>query len=77
MNANYWNDKADWLKAVRTGWFNEDYIEFLVEKVWKIQKPVNVIDFGCGYGYGDVAHYLAQLLQGDRPCGKLEPSYLS
>lgn len=51
MNANYWNDKADWLKAMRTGWFNEDYIEFLVEKVWKIQKPVNVIDFGCGYGY--------------------------
>jgi len=51
MNANYWNDKAYWLKAMRTGWFNEDYIEFLVEKVWKIRKPVNVIDFGCGYGY--------------------------
>ena len=51
MNANYWNDKVDWLKAVRAGWFNEDYIQFLVEKVWKIPKPVNVIDFGCGFGY--------------------------
>lgn len=51
MNENYWNDKAGWLKAIRTGWFNEDYIEFLVEKVWKIKKPVNIIDFGCGYGY--------------------------
>jgi SAM-dependent methyltransferase len=51
MDKKYWDDKAEWLKAIRTGWFNEDYIEFLVEKVWKIQKPVNVIDFGCGFGY--------------------------
>jgi SAM-dependent methyltransferase len=39
------------LKAIRTGWFNDDYIQFLVEKVWKIDKPVKIIDFGCGYGY--------------------------
>ncbi len=51
MNKKYWDDKVDWLKAIRTGWFNEDYIEFLVEKVWKIRKPVDIIDFGCGYGY--------------------------
>lgn len=51
MNAKYWDNKVEWLKAIRTGWFNEDYIEFLVEKVWKIHKPVNVIDFGCGFGY--------------------------
>lgn len=51
MNANHWNDKLEWLKAVRTDWFNEDYIKFLIEKVWKINNPVNVIDFGCGFGY--------------------------
>ena len=51
MNSNYWNDKVEWLKAVRTGWFNEDYIQFLVEKVWNINKPVNIIDFGCGFGF--------------------------
>lgn len=51
MSENHWNDKLDWLKAIRTGWFNEDYIEFLVEKVWKIREPVDIIDFGCGYGY--------------------------
>lgn len=51
MNSNHWNDKIEWLKAIRTGWFNEDYIQFLVEKVWYIYKPVNIIDFGCGFGY--------------------------
>lgn len=51
MNVKYWDDKVDWLKAIRMGWFNEDYLEFLVEKVWNIHRPVNVIDFGCGFGY--------------------------
>ena len=41
MNAKYWDNKVEWLKAIRTGWFNVDYIEFLVEKVWKIHKPLN------------------------------------
>lgn len=51
MNELYWNGRLDFLKAIRTGWCNDDYIEFLVEKVWKISKPVNIIDFGCGFGY--------------------------
>jgi 2-polyprenyl-3-methyl-5-hydroxy-6-metoxy-1,4-benzoquinol methylase len=51
MNESYWNEKMDFLKAIRTGWFNDDYIEFLIDKVWKINKPVNIIDFGCGFGY--------------------------
>ncbi|MMZ61051.1 bifunctional 3-demethylubiquinone-9 3-methyltransferase/ 2-octaprenyl-6-hydroxy phenol methylase [compost metagenome] len=32
-------------------YYNVDYLEFLVKSVWKITKPVRVIDFGCGYGY--------------------------
>ena len=51
MSENSWNEKLDFLKAVRTGWCNSDYIEFLVERVWKINKAVNIIDFGCGFGY--------------------------
>ncbi|GKU27872.1 class I SAM-dependent methyltransferase [Clostridium folliculivorans] len=51
MNEIIWNEKLDFLKAIRTGWCNADYIEFLVEKVWKINKPVNILDFGCGFGY--------------------------
>lgn len=51
MSESYWNERLDFLKAIRTGWCNDDYIEFLVEKVWKISNPVNIIDFGCGFGY--------------------------
>lgn len=51
MSENSWNEKLNFLKAVRTGWCNDDYIEFLVERVWKINKAVNIIDFGCGFGY--------------------------
>ena len=31
--------------------YNDDYIEFLVNSVWKINNPIHLIDFGCGYGY--------------------------
>ncbi|MFL0269382.1 class I SAM-dependent methyltransferase [Candidatus Clostridium radicumherbarum] len=51
MSQSIWNERLEFLKAIRTGWCNDDYIEFLVEKVWKIRKPVNIIDFGCGFGY--------------------------
>lgn len=51
MSETFWNEKLDFLKAIRTGWCNDDYMEFLIQKVWKIHKPVNVVDFGCGFGY--------------------------
>jgi ubiquinone/menaquinone biosynthesis C-methylase UbiE len=51
MSETFWNEKLNFLKAIRTGWCNDDYIEFLVEKVWKIKEAVNIIDFGCGFGY--------------------------
>lgn len=51
MSETIWNEKLDFLRAIRTGWCNTDYIEFLVEKIWKINKPVNIVDFGCGFGY--------------------------
>jgi len=51
LSETSWNEKLDFLRAVRTGWCNNDYIEFLVQRVWKIDKAVNIIDFGCGFGY--------------------------
>lgn len=51
MNDSYWDDRLEFLKAIRSGWCNDDYIEFLVDKVWKIDKPVKIIDYGCGFGY--------------------------
>jgi SAM-dependent methyltransferase len=51
MSEAYWNERLNFLKAVRTGWCNDDYIKFLIEKVWKINRAVNIVDFGCGFGY--------------------------
>lgn len=31
--------------------WNDDYFEFLVTKVWQLNTPLNVVDFGCGYGF--------------------------
>ena len=42
---NTWDDKFDYLKLTRSLYLNIDYLQFLVEKVWKITKKVNVIDF--------------------------------
>ena len=27
--------------------WNEDYLRFLVEQVWEIDRPVDVLDCGC------------------------------
>lgn len=51
MESNIWNTAVDYLKKSRKTWWNDDYMEFLVEKVWKITKPVSIIDFGCGIGF--------------------------
>ncbi|MCT4545342.1 MAG: methyltransferase domain-containing protein [Vallitalea sp.] len=47
----HWDKKLGYLKDSRIGFWNEDYLEFLVNKVWNITKPIDIIDFGCGYGY--------------------------
>ena len=48
MSTNW---DAKYLKDSRLAFWNDDYLEFLIEKVWKINKPVNVVDFGCGVGF--------------------------
>ena len=54
--AGYWEERADWLLRVRKDFWNEDYLGFLVEKVWKLAEPVSVLDCGCGCGaFGLVA----------------------
>lgn len=46
-----WNSKLTYLKNTRDLYYNDDYVSFLVNTVWKINKPVHIVDFGCGYGY--------------------------
>ncbi|MCL2773205.1 MAG: class I SAM-dependent methyltransferase [Oscillospiraceae bacterium] len=48
MSLN-WDVK--YLKESRAAMWNDDYMEFLIEKVWKINTPVNIVDFGCGVGF--------------------------
>ncbi|WP_458126493.1 class I SAM-dependent methyltransferase [Paenibacillus sp. Z3-2] len=51
MSDYYWDDQIDYLKNTRWLYYNDDYLEFLVQRVWKIEKSVDIIDYGCGYGY--------------------------
>lgn len=46
----YWNGRLEYLKRTRKTMWNEDYIQFLIDKVWKIDKPITILDCGCGYG---------------------------
>ena len=48
---DYWENRLEYLKASRRAMWNEDYLRFLVEQVWKIDRPVDVLDCGCGFGY--------------------------
>lgn len=51
MKEYYWDSKIDYLSNTRSLYYNDDYIEFLVKTIWKIDNPIHIIDFGCGYGY--------------------------
>lgn len=50
-NRDNWNGKTDKLYKNRKYFWNDDYLRFLVETVWQINSPIDVIDFRCGEGY--------------------------
>lgn len=50
-SEKHWDKQLEYLKSSRIGFWNYDYLEFLVNKVWCITRPINIIDFGCGYGF--------------------------
>ncbi len=47
----FWENKLEYLLRTRKRSWNSDYVKFLVEQVWKINTPVQVLDCGCGYGF--------------------------
>lgn len=59
----YWNDKVDSIRHSRYELWNHDYMQFLIQNVWKINKKADVLDFGCGNGY------LAGMLMTSMPQG--------
>lgn len=48
---DFWNNKLEYLLRTRKSYCNNDYAGFLVSQVWKIDKPVSILDCGCGYGF--------------------------
>lgn len=51
MTDYYWDKQIEYLTSTRWLYYNDDYLEFLVKGVWKIDTPVRLIDYGCGFGY--------------------------
>ncbi len=47
---DYWDGRADSLATTRVLLHNDDYLEFLVTRVWRIDRPSRIVDFGCGSG---------------------------
>jgi SAM-dependent methyltransferase len=46
----FWEQKLEYLLRTRKTYWNMDYMQFLIKNVWRIEKPVNILDCGCGYG---------------------------
>lgn len=47
----FWNNKLEYLLQTRRSYWNDDYAEFLISQVWKIDRPVSILDCGCGFGF--------------------------
>lgn len=45
------NGKEQGLYKNRKYFWNNDYLEFLVKNVWKIEAPINMLEFRCCEGY--------------------------
>lgn len=48
--ADYWSGRLEFLQRSRKYIWNQDYLEFLIKKVWRLEQPVKLLDCGCGYG---------------------------
>lgn len=46
-----WEKDSEWLRSSRKDMWNLEYFSFLVNQVWRISRPVKIVDFGCGIGY--------------------------
>lgn len=51
FDKEYWETQIERTKHWKLLFWNDDYIEFLITRVWKIKEPIDILDLGCGYGY--------------------------
>lgn len=50
-HRDHWNSQSNKFHIGRKYLWNDDYLKFLVEHVWQIHSPIDIIDFRCGDGY--------------------------
>ncbi|MBK1812791.1 DNA (cytosine-5-)-methyltransferase [Clostridium sp. YIM B02505] len=50
-NRSNCNAQTDKLYKNRRYFWNDDYLSFIVNNVWRIESPVDIIEFRCGDGY--------------------------
>jgi ubiquinone/menaquinone biosynthesis C-methylase UbiE len=46
----YWDDADEYLRQCYILQHNNDYLEFLVTRVWKLDRACRLAEFGCGSG---------------------------
>ena len=71
-----WGQEKDYMASTRQHMWNNDYFEFLVKCVWKIDKPVKIIDFAVymekiglknvGVRINDYVNFITQESEKDR-----------
>jgi ubiquinone/menaquinone biosynthesis C-methylase UbiE len=47
---DYWDEGEEYLRECFILQHNDDYLEFLVQKVWGLTEPCRLVEFGCGAG---------------------------
>jgi ubiquinone/menaquinone biosynthesis C-methylase UbiE len=48
--ADYWDNASEYLRQCYILQHNEDYLEFLVTRVWRLDQVCRLAEFGCGSG---------------------------
>jgi ubiquinone/menaquinone biosynthesis C-methylase UbiE len=46
----YWDEGFEYLRDCCILQHNDDYLEFLVTRVWELSEPCRLVEFGCGAG---------------------------
>lgn len=49
--ADYWNTNRELFKVWKTLYWNDDYFAFLVKEVWKLDRAIELLELGCGFGF--------------------------
>ncbi len=50
-DGTFWDQKLDYLLRTRKRYYNREFVQYLIRDVWKIERPVEILDCGCGYGF--------------------------